>query len=167
MLSQYECCEYITAVDSHTKLMQGLPLGVHLGLCCKQFSESHYLLDFQLELPHASRSCCPWVANATVFRTASAGQSFGSFMLFCRCFLFSPFSACSLAPCRCHSGRTKAASPSSFAIFSACCLQAFVRDANFASCVRKVFGGPLAKKLKSGARMSKRSSSRVALESIT
>ena len=42
MLSQYECYEYITAVDSHTKLMQGLPLGVHLGLCCKQFSEPQY-----------------------------------------------------------------------------------------------------------------------------
>ena len=48
-------------------------------------------LVFQLDLPHASRSWCPWVANESVFRTASAGQSFGSFMFVCRCFLFSLF----------------------------------------------------------------------------
>ena len=57
-------------------------------------------------------------------------------------FLALPFllSAGSRAPFRCHSGRTKAASPSSSAIFSVCFLQAFVRDANFASCVRRSLG---------------------------
>ena len=61
-------------------------------------------------------------------------------MFFRRCFLFSLFSACSLALLRCYSGRTKASRPSSFAIFSACFRQAFVRDANFASCVESTAG---------------------------
>ena len=46
--------------ESHTKIKQGLPLGITLH-------------------------------GESVFGTASAGQSFGNFMLFCRCFLFSPF----------------------------------------------------------------------------
>ena len=50
-------------------------------------------------------------------------------------------SAGSRAPFRCHSGRTKVASPSSSAIFSACFLQAFVRDANFASWCREWWKG--------------------------
>ena len=66
-----------------------------------------------------------------------------------------------------QSCRRNPSRPSSLAIFFAAFLQAFVRDANLASCVRNVFGGPFAKKAKSGARMSKRSSSRVALDSIT
>ena len=66
-----------------------------------------------------------------------------------------------------HSGRRNASRPSSLAMFSACFLQAFVRDANLASCARKVFGGPFAKNARSGARISSRSFKRVALDSIT
>ena len=67
-----------------------------------------------------------------------------------------------LASLSSHSGRRKAARPSSLAICSARCLQFSVRRANFANCFFNVFGGPFAKNSRFGARRSKRSSSLVA-----
>ena len=72
-----------------------------------------------------------------------------------------------LASLSSHSGRRKAARPSSLAICSARCLQFSVRRANLANCFCNVFGGPFAKNSRSGPRSSKRSSSLVALDSIT
>ena len=72
-----------------------------------------------------------------------------------------------LAPVKSHSWRSNAARPSSLAICSAFFRQSSVRRANLASCFRSVFGGPFAKKSRSGARKSKRSSSFVARDNIT
>ena len=63
-----------------------------------------------------------------------------------------------LASLSSHSGRRKAARPSSLAICSARCLQFSVRRANLANCFCNVFGGPFAKNSRSGPRSSKRSS---------
>ena len=68
---------------------------------------------------------------------------------------------------RSYFGRRKRARPSSLAIFAASFLQTSVRDANFASCVLKVFGGRFAKNFNTGARSSKRSSSLVARDNMT
>ena len=66
-----------------------------------------------------------------------------------------------------HSRPCAAARPNSFASFSACFLQVTIRRENFASCFLNVFGGPFAKKSRLGARRSKRSSRRVARDSMT
>ena len=99
MFASSTSMSFLTKEGCETVLLQSSPL----AFCRHSFVMQISPLVFQVDLPYASRSWCPWVANESVFRTASAGQSFGSFMFFCRCFLFSLFSACSLAPPRCHS----------------------------------------------------------------
>ena len=68
MFASSTSMSFLTKEGCETVLLQSSPL----AFCRHSFVMQISPLVFQLELPHASRSCCPWVANESVFRTASA-----------------------------------------------------------------------------------------------
>ena len=84
MFASSTSMSFLTKEGCETVLLQSSPL----AFCRHSFVMQISSLVFQLELPHASRSCCPWVAKSSVVRTASAGHSFGRVFRHFREFLF-------------------------------------------------------------------------------